>query len=195
MRFALTKDHLDFYFKHHYLELEGLLTEEECLALCKETLPANGYDCWRKSPLFKKVTLSPRIASIASELTKTRSLRLAFDQLFLPDQPPLYKKPLAIKEISSVQPTLSGLLIQLSPQDEPFEPLPLKVGSGRFFSPNLPLPLDDVRAAPSTQLLIVYARELSLYTPTPTDPHTHALKKQGYVFGDRVRSTTHPILH
>jgi hypothetical protein len=43
-------------------------------------------------------------------------------------------------------------------------------------------------------LLFLYAEEDALYTLNPLDPHTHALKRMGYVFGDRLKETTHPHL-
>ena len=33
MRFALTKDHLDFFYRNHYIEFEDLLTIEEVFSL------------------------------------------------------------------------------------------------------------------------------------------------------------------
>lgn len=115
---------------------------------------------------------------------------------------------MTLKQMSSIQGIVSGLILTLS--DTPSEkellkteedhsvltPYPGKIGSGLFFFPNVPLSFDYLLETPGiSQLLIVYTKETALYIHNPMDPHTHALKKLGYVFGDRLRSSTHPIVY
>ena len=112
--------------------------------------------------------------------------------------------------MSGFQDVICGLVLHLSSPSLPVDqeildiqedqttliPLPRKAGSGIFFSPNLPLSLDYLTETPHTsQLLIAYTEDIALYTRNTNDPHTHALKKLDYVFGDRLLSTTHPLLY
>jgi hypothetical protein len=43
-------------------------------------------------------------------------------------------------------------------------------------------------------LLIVFANRRAQYVLNANDPHAHALKHKGYVFGDRLREELHPIV-
>ena len=126
MHFALAREHLDFFYQHHYIEFEDLLTEAEVESLSRalqetlakrlhskretlaktdlKTLYLSGYDMWRDNPLIQKFVLRP-------------------------------------------------------------------------------------------QLMIVYVEEKGIYAYQETDLHTHAFKKLGYGFGDRLRNATHPILY
>ena len=212
MRFALTKDHLDFFYRHHYIEFEELLSPAEIKALLSgietvlakrthqtptpETIYRAGYNVWSEDPRVKKVALSSRLAEIASQLSKERTLRLAFDQILYgaPSETPLFPEPRTLKELSSVQPVICGLILTLESATPLEDPQPKKAGNATFFSPRHPLSFDYLTQNISmTQYLIVYTGEKSLYIHTPTDPHTHALKKQDYVFGDRLGSS-HPIV-
>jgi hypothetical protein len=42
--------------------------------------------------------------------------------------------------------------------------------------------------------MIVYCTDKTVYVLEKRDPHTHALKKLGYGFGDRLEEKTHPII-
>ncbi|MCB1109629.1 MAG: hypothetical protein KDK64_01490 [Chlamydiia bacterium] len=212
MRFALTKDHLDFFYRHHYIEFEELLSPDEVEALLSgieevlskriksswtpEAVYRAGYNIWSENPSVKKVALSSHLAEIASQLSKERTLRLAFDQVLYgaPSETPLFAEPRTLKTLSSVQPVICGLILTLK-NDEAFEdPQPKKPGNATFFSPRHPLSFDYLSQNLSTiQYLIVYTGDKALYVHTPTDPHTHVLKKQSYVFGDRLGSS-HPIV-
>jgi hypothetical protein len=226
MHFALARQHLDFFHQHHYIEFEDLLSLAETqtlnqelikiLEICHHITPDNltktdlkslylsGYDMWRCSSTIKKFILRPQFAEIASNLTKVRPLRIAFDQFFssCDASDPLFKKPITLHEMSCIQGIVCGCLLQLSSSkqnssetSEGFIPIPKKAGSGIFFSPDLPLSFDYlIHTSNMQQLLIVYAEDKSLYTYLETDPHTHTLKKLGYVFGDRLKNATHPIL-
>ena len=184
---------------HHHTAPENLAKID------LNSLYLSGYDTWRNNPTIKKFVLRRELAEIASNLTKESPLRIAFDQVFSSSEnsTPLFEKPLPLYEMSCIQGIVCGCILQLSPSseqnppetNEDFTPIPKKAGSGIFFRPELPLSLDYLLHTPNMlQLLIVYAENNSLYTYLETDPHTHTLKKLGYVFGDRLRNTTHPIL-
>ncbi|NGX50849.1 MAG: hypothetical protein K1060chlam2_00700 [Chlamydiae bacterium] len=209
MHFAVAPEHLNFFKRHHYIEFEDLLTEAEVQTLSQALTErvGTGYDCWRENRVVQKFVLRPQFAEIASNLTKVRPLRIAFD-LLLTSSP--FEKPLPLEELSSIQGVVCGCILQLSspPLQASQEslvieeemttliPLPKKSGSALFFSAEIPLSFDYLATTPPhEQLLIVYAKEKSLYTMQENDPHIHALKSLGYGFGDRLKDTTHPILY
>ena len=234
MHFALAREHLDFFYKHHYIEFEDLLTEVEVESLSRalqetlakrlhskretlaktdiKTLYLSGYDMWRDNPTIQKFVLRPQLAEIASNLTKVRPLRIGFDQLFTASENAdhLFKKPRTLHQMSSIQGTVCGCILHLSSSAIPVTqatlaieedmtaliPIPKKVGSAIFFNPELPLSLEYLVETPHVlQLMIVYAEEKGIYAYQETDLHTHAFKKLGYGFGDRLRNATHPILY
>lgn len=115
MKFAVAKEHRDFFRKHNRIEFEGLLPVEqrdkllgakatiisERLAAAgkAKTLPVDavfkvGYDLWRGNADAKKIILQKSFAEIASELIELKPLRIAYDQLL----PPLSSPSLAGSE-------------------------------------------------------------------------------------------------
>ncbi|MCP5504885.1 MAG: hypothetical protein H7A41_07005 [Chlamydiales bacterium] len=197
MGFGLTKEHHDFYHKNHFIEFEDLLSSKEMDALEKaldslvttEDWIHTGHDVWRRDESIKKVTLHKGLAEIASNLCKKSPLRIAYDQVI---EGPLSKDTLNLIEASSIRKVVCGLTLQLSIAssiENPF--VPKKRGSGVFFSPfsELDFPKD------CHLFMIVYTEKLAQYVHETRDPNMHALKKLDYVFGDKMRSTTHPIVY
>lgn len=186
MHFALAPQHLEYYYRNHMIEFEELLSEEEAHALCNEVIENNlsGRDVWRKNKLFQKVSLRKQLAEIAANLTKKYPLRIGYDQLlFVADA----LKEVTLSEMSSIQGLVGGCILHLTDGKNH------KIGSGTFFGKNTPILFEEL--CENTHLLIVYAEESSIYTFQESDPYTHALKKLDYVFGDRLKNTTHPILY
>jgi len=211
MHFAINKHHLRFFYMNHYIEFEGLLTWEDAQALRSELVAIMQektltYDMWRHNAAVKRFILSPRLAEIASNLMKVFPLRIAFD-LLLSSPGSLEistEKPLPLCEMSCIQGVVCGCILQLSPPpqdqnifryDETFIPIPSQVGNGIFFAPTIPISLNHwTHLDHNPQLLIAYAKNRSLYTYSKSDTNTHSLKNLGYVFGDHLKSSTHPIL-
>ena len=214
MRLALTKDHLDFFYRNHYIELEDLLTPQQVETLAQgiedvltkrmgdvfrtpKKVYLAGQNCWNDDPRIRKVVLSRDLAEIASQLTKERTVRLAFDQVLCGSLSgeKIFDEPLHLQDLSSIQKVTCGLILNISSSEELDDPLPKKPGSATFFSLRHPLSFDYLSETSNlTQLMIVYAVDNALYTHNPIDPHTHALKKLHYGFGDHVRPHTHPIV-
>ncbi|WP_420421327.1 hypothetical protein [Simkania sp.] len=240
MKFAIAKEHLDFFYQHRHIEFENLLSEQEVDTLKKslfETLAKRlnsreeklknhnfsslymaGFDTWRDSDTIKKILLRPQLAEIASNLVKKKPLRMGFDQaLYIPqvfheskeNMPPLFKKETSLASTSCLQGIVCGLILHLDAPAVPTEsselsieedvqkliPIPKQAGSGIFFSPDTPLSLEHLMSTPGTcQILIAYTTDISLYRLCEDDPHTHTYKKMGYVFGDRLKNTSHPLV-
>jgi len=209
MHFAIERQHLEFFHRNKYIEFENLLTQKEVNILTQE-LTTNGctYDIWRNNPVMKNIILCPGFAEIAFSLTKVRPIRIAFDQSFFSTKNPIpfFQQTLSLYDISSIQGIICGCMLHLSPSfitqpshtrnnSSALVPLTQKEGNGIFFAPSLPLSFDYLIHIPHiVQLLIVYGSDKSVYIYQKTQPQTHALKKLGYIFGDRLKDSTHPIL-
>jgi len=151
MRFALTADQRDHFFKHGYVEFEEVVPPnlpEEAVA--------------RRRPL----------AEVAAELTGVRPLRLGWTRQ-------VSTGDLNLKEMGSIQGIVAGAIIKPS-------------GGAVFFSAEHTFSLAEEDE--TSYLLIAYAGPRAVYVFNEHDPDTHALKKKGYGFGDRLREETHPTL-
>lgn len=138
MRFGLIKQHHDFFHRHHYLECEDLLSENEVKILktaLEETLAKRvrsssqhlekinakelylaGLDGWRDDSRIKKVTLRSTLAEIASQLFKVRSVRIAYDQMIYASNTPqkIFDHSLTLQEMGSIQKVIGGLMLNLA---------------------------------------------------------------------------------
>lgn len=162
-----------------------------------------GRDVWRDDPLIKKTVLRTQLAEIAGSLVHKNALRIAYDQYarsFFPSETEP-TKALTLQQMSSFQSVSAGLILQLSsspsepPASDYFCPYPKDPGSAVFFTADHPLsfaPLLHMKDA--SLLIIVYCNEKTVYKLEKNDLHTHALKKEGYAFGDLLTNSTHPIV-
>lgn len=105
MKFAIAKEHRDFFNKHHAVELEGFFSTDQIQSLKSsldaslaarlkisvrelktqhpEALFAAGRDLWRTNEAVQKFVTQKNLAEIASELTNSQVMRLGMDQYFL----------------------------------------------------------------------------------------------------------------
>ena len=221
MRLSITADHCEFFNKNKYIEFEVLLPLDQVTSLQKnaeeiiaqrlrkpkerfnkKTAPEiymAGYDLWRDNEAIKKITHKHSLALIASELFQVSPLRYGFDQYFsmihCTNSP--YSSPLSLQEMSCLQPLAGALLLPLQDLTAPldFFPLPLKMGSGLFISPNLPIPWPQLFATHGLQfLLIAFTSNKTLFRADSKDLHAVSLKKLGYVFNDPLNDSLHPIV-
>lgn len=126
-----------------------------------------GYDLWRKHPDIKKMACNRELGDIIFQLTSTKPVRLLFDRIAQNETIDLSK--------SSFQGILMGVLV-----------LPTSI---IFFSPTFPLPVQE------KALLIVYGTLNSVFTFKPEDPFASGPKKQGYVYGDALKSEDYPLIY
>lgn len=180
MKYHISREHHFFFEQHRYIEFEGLLSNQELdhLARAIGKYSKQVRDLFRASDEVRKIVQMSRLAKIASELTHKRHLRLGFDQVV--------QTPLALNILEQqccITGLVAGLLIDL---DDP-------TGRGIYFAPALDtgvLPLE----ANKKYFLIVWADARAQYILQQQDPHTHELKKLGYVFGDRLKEKWHPTI-
>ena len=101
MHFSVVREHRDFFRKNHWLECEGVLSQDELgraaqsisQALAKrlgvtdsvrtpaDQVFAAGRDLRRETPALKKIVCSHFLGEIAGELIERKPLRLGYDML------------------------------------------------------------------------------------------------------------------
>ncbi len=217
MRFKIIGEHRGFYNQNGYLELESVLTSEEISLLSTaadkllekrlvdqfefhsaEELFKAGRDLWREDTIIRKRVLSHNLAELGADLFRKKSILLAYDQLLRTGAKPGFpqKLPLTLNEMSSIVPLAGALLLHLSGPQIPSEFIPRQPENVVFLSPDMIIPWELFFQLPhQSYLLIAYAAPESVYVLQKKDPHTHALKKLGYVFGDRLKHEHHPLLY
>ena len=178
-----------------------------------QTLFMNGRDLWRDQPNLKKIVWQKIFSEIAAELIEAKPLRLGFDQYFpspsrfgLSDNESrsyddLLNKKLPLIDISSLQGVLCGLMLcTFAPVAEaeaiPGDIFSTTAGNGVFFAPETPLAFDRMRnLMGNNYLMLVYVQQTTVYVPGQEDPQTHALKKLGYTYGDKLNDKLNPIIY
>ncbi len=218
MKYVITKEQRFFFEKNYFIEFDDLLSEQQLqmlvqrlgkkMHLSSQELFLQGRDICRQESAIMECLSSPRLAHIAAQLAGVTRLRFGFDQLYkseIASTCPSFSK---LNEESSIRGLVCALMICLSGEqttaqrhsyetgkNSGIDPFPSKKGSGIFF---LPSTLCDPQAiqAHSGQLFLLFtwAHDRSLYVFEPRDPHTHALKKLGLVFGDRLVEKWHPTI-
>lgn len=166
-----------------------------------------GRDLWRKDESIQKLLLNKRLAEIAVELMEVRSLRMGYDQLLLTESKSVMSDPKdpyhqfllqtgTLQERSCLTPVICGLMICLKPALAG-EPNPLfsnTAGNVVFFKGDLPLDLSFLTYAEEGRyLLLSLVDPRTVYILNEKDPQTHALKRLGLVFGDRLTDKLNPL--
>lgn len=215
-KFAVDPHHRDYFQKQHSIEFEELVSEpilkelqSDLNNIFSKTPPAKyfeeGRDLWRRSTAFKRLVRNIAFAEIASELTNRPHIRLGLDQFLPPFEPsePLYsdylKEGFNLAETTSIQGVVCGLMLCLKapsfPKEEQSQLFPAKMGNGIFFDPLWSMPLQEKEGRSDGEyLLIVYAEPNAVYVQHPHDPLTYKWKGLGYVYGDKLKDKTHPLL-
>jgi hypothetical protein len=216
MRFKVEGPHREFFEKNGFIEFESLLTTEEIAELAAgadkllekrlssqlefrsaEELYKVGHDLWRDDPILRKKVTSRALAKLVGDMVKKETLYLAFDQLFRTGATPGFpgRLPASLNAISCIQPLAGALLLHLSGTSFPSPLLSSRPENVMLLSPKLTIPWETFFELPhQSYLLIAYAAPEARYVLEKKDLHTHALKKLGYVFGDRLQADHNPIL-
>ena len=222
MKYLLTADQKAFFEKQQFIEFEGFVSERD-LALLK-ACALSGRDSYRKHEKVKEFLVSSQFADTIKELFSVRALRLGFDEAveLTQGQAQNVKANVSLSDAICINPLIAGVMICLegdeaaedssetetsfnqTPKNElqlGFQPFPRKKGSALFFSPTLVWNKEaaermqsQMKTKKQKYLLIGYAGPRLIYVYQEKDPHTHLLKTLGYVFGDRLKETTHPAV-
>lgn len=183
-----------------------------------EKLFLQGRDLWRSNPLLQKLATQIRFAEIVAELIEKKPLRLGYDQ-FLPARQAIplaegdsniysrfLERTAPLQAVSCLQGVACGLMISLGgkEQEAPSEKsetdgidiFPNQPGNVIFFQPKTPIHWGHLyEHAGQRFYLIVYTFAQAHYHLEPQDPHTHALKRLGYVFNDKLTDRLNPIVY
>ena len=217
MRVVVAGEQISFFERFGYLELESFFTEKETAHLAsaveeemerrKKKSPSAllddpsllyGYDLAVSCEKIRKELFSLRLAKAAFSLVRKKPLRYAFDTFW---KIPEFSISSSLEDISSVTPLLISAVIALESQrDEvaavsvPFEyrSFPQHKGSVAFIASKTVITTSS--SFPGRYLVIAYSAGQLMYRLQSQDPNTHFLKRYGYVFGDTLKETTHPVL-
>jgi hypothetical protein len=202
MRFVLDRSHCDFFAKHGYIAFSDLFPPKS-IRRAAEAVTQTAQNGWQTVPAIKQLTLHEPSADIAGQLTKSRTIRLAYDCVLSGPDPSLFSDlPLSFTDFSCIRPLLCILIIRLTngasyTSDTPYCPCPEEEGEALFVSSTKPLILSPLLSLPDQKfLLIAYTNKGGQYIPNGNDPISHILKAQGCGFGDRLtKSPFHPLLY
>lgn len=217
MRVIVAGEQISFFERFGYVELEAFFSEKEVsslLAAVEEEVESrkqkfslgkvddpyllHGFDLALSSESVRKEVFSQKLAKAAFELVRKKPLRYAFDWVW---KIPGLSLSSPLESISSVTPVVMSVLIALEAQADvtlpasiPFEytSFPQGKGSVAFIAPKTVVTTSSVMRG--KYLVVAYSSAVPIYRLQPQDPHTHFLKQYGYVFGDRLKETTHPVL-
>lgn len=177
MRYTITSQQFDHFHETGRIELTGIYSEEERNTLhelledAEKTIPS-GRDLDRENPPLKNALKTSRLGQVVSQLVKKKRIKIAFTQY----HPPYGEATL--EEISCVSEVCGLALIDLEKEEVIF----ISEKASNSFPAKKPV------------LLVAFADEKARYKLQENDPHTHALKKLGYGFGDRLTEETHPLI-
>lgn len=173
MKYSIPREQQFFFEQNGYIEFDGLLSPAEQKKLIDACKPGLSRNFSHRSDAIKAITHSRRLAALASQLTHTKLLRFGFDQLFT--------------EKIYTDLCINGLICLLFIEiDSP---------EGHAFFAKFPVNTETLPLKPNERYFVIgWADEKAQYMLEPKDPHTHELKKLGYVFGDRLQEKWHPTL-
>lgn len=183
-----------------------------------EKIYLHGHDLWRSKMFLQKLITQTRFAEIAAELIEKKPLRLGYDQLF----PARKHKPFSdeaaqvysqfidqttsLQAVCCLQGVICGFMIALSqPEGEASEEKPLldgidifpsKFGNVIYFQPNIPINWNHLYSHLGQRFyMVVYTQAYAHYQLEVKDPHTHSLKRLGYIFNDKLNDALNPIIY
>lgn len=180
MKYQISAVQRHFFEKNKYIEFEQMLTLDEQILLSLAYEKA-ARDVAISNQKVQKVLFSPRFGQIAYELSLVKPLRYGLDEIITETS-----SFSCYKDERCVQGLEIAVLLYINPNEA-------KAGNALFFLPSESYEA-DIFDAKQTWLVLGFANKDALYVCNLKDPHTHNLKRQGYVFGDRLKEKTHPVL-
>jgi len=201
MKYQISANQRHFFDTNHWIEFEELITKTDQEKLLKAIQKhASCKDLCRDIAEVRDVLFAPKFSAIAGLLCQKTPLRYGFDELYCESS-----HTLAFSCLSNER-AVSGLELAMmlclegsseadSEENEHMHIFCKKERNAIFFTPTASCdPKAFLRHRNQTYLLFAWASRDALYLYNQKDPNLHELKKLGYVFGDKVREKTHPIL-
>ncbi|MFI0435458.1 MAG: hypothetical protein ACH350_07025 [Parachlamydiaceae bacterium] len=191
---------------------------ERLSILSSEKLYVDGHDLWRSNSFLQRFVSQVRFAEIASELIEAKPLRLGCDQFF----PSRQQKPFSeesrhiysrfleetapLQLLSCLKGIACGVMICLGGKGEGersevastegVDIFPSSPGHVIFFQPNALVNWNQFYSHLGQKFyLVVYTFVHANYQLEPRDPHTHFLKRFGYILNDKLNDKLHPIIY
>ena len=201
------------------------VTPQRLRTISSENIYMQGRDLWRSNSPLQKFISQPRFGEIVSELVEKKVFRLGYDQLlparyqvqFSESTSKIYTKfleqSLTLEAVSCLQGVTCGIMFALGEienqestnempasgsgdNSEGINVFPSKPGRVIFFQPNVNINWHELYSNPGQSFyLIVYTQATAHYQLQPQDPHTHDLKRLGYIFNDKLSDKLHPIVY
>jgi len=224
MKFAIAKEHREYFRLNQTLELENLLNINQLgqfkqgiqFALSRRLklrpdqitnqqssqLFRNGRDLWRSHDPIKKTICNPSYAEVFSELVDQKTIRLGYDQLFPAQQlgdgafyTDFLQNPRYLSEFSCIQGVLGGLMLCIEGDATVASRSIFSATPGNGVFFGEDYLIEFEQMLPDhTYLLIVYTKKTSVYIANREDPFAHTLMNQGYSYGDRLTDQLNPVL-
>lgn len=190
----LSAQQIAFFGKSGFLELEGLLSSEECREFAK--LMSGQRDLWRIHPSLQRLIFSKRLTHIALQATDERQLRIGLDQWIAPGF--VLTNPVKLSELFCIQGLSCAIVLRFNEGVAPeaktplgLAPFPQAPGNALLVRPNVLLQWPH---APFGLWIVAYALPNAVYIQNPRDPAGDTLKKLGYAYGDALRNDAHPMV-
>ena len=220
MQYLTTSAQISYFRNNGWIEFSDLLSKEEAskaLFSCEKilhkrlsipvteifhkdqkSLTMSARDLFRADIFLAKIVKRRMFAQIASQLTDTSFIRLAFDQVFLAtkEENPFFSSQLPIEKHFCFQAPIGFLLVRLTDaKEETITSLPSKQGNAIFVHPEYPFDFNTLFSLSSQLFLLIgYADAKTQYIQNKEDLHTNSLKSLGYAFGDNLKEPMHPIV-
>lgn len=186
--------------------------EDKTFTIPAEKAFQQGRDLWRDDETIRKLVFLPKMGEVVSELIELKPLRIGYDQFLPPisinniSRNPLYSKFLKteqdLESMSCIKGLVGGMIICLkdevkAPETEnEMDLFPKNAGHVIIFNPQMPFNFSHLTAHfDQRYYLIAYAQNTSYYYLQPNDPHTHSLKKFGYIYNDKLSDKINPIVY
>lgn len=202
MRFELDSKQRSFFASNHFIEFDEIIPQETVTCLKTEIdahftskrLTSKDFFLRGRNlllPTALKLSCDRNLARLMGDLLALHRLRLAYTQIFYTSQWPeqIFGSLSTIEEISCFQDLAGGILIRLTPDDDPVDFFPKTVGGALFFSRHCQIPWAYLtEKMHQSFFLIAYGSLRTVYVFRQQDPHTHLLKAEGYSFGDVLKT-------
>jgi hypothetical protein len=234
MRHTISSEHLDYFQKLNLIEFEELLTEDQLKKLdgaidaallqrlnisptlmerqTATQLFTAGRDLWRSHEAIRKIVTAPRLAKIASELTRKRIVRLGYDQFFPYVKPfsnliaagpyvDLLNQTTTIGAVSSLQGITCGVMLCLQCGEEIERAVGSDIfattpGHGVFFNTEALIDFSQLFQRPNAKyLMLVFTQQAAVYLFNKNDPNNSSLRQIGYSYSDKLKDKLNPILY
>lgn len=221
--FSLSKEQLRYFRDNLQIEFEEVFKEDqithaiESLQQIKRKFIALDLENPSKQPALlkkmltslplemeplRKLILSKPIAGLCRQLLDVPSLRFGATTLIVKEASDLFQNyPVAcFAKDCSIRPILCGWIVCLEkPNPEKrgsaiWSMTPEEVGMISVFQGDLTIDLSQIVKTEGSYLLCLYTAKDGMATKGDLDLWEPWLKDLGYVFGDPLRSVTHPLV-